>query len=43
MQIPFADAGNWNVTLSYDGVHYLPEGHEAFAKGLAETIRNMKI
>ena len=43
MHIPFADAGNWNVKLSYDGVHYLPEGHEAFAEGLAETIRNMKI
>ena len=40
MHIPFADAGNWNVKLSYDGVHYLPEGHEAFAKGLAETLRH---
>lgn len=36
--IPFADAGNWDVALSYDGVHFLPEGHRAFAAGLIKQL-----
>ena len=39
--IRFADAADWNVTLSYDGVHYLPEGHAAFAKGITIAINEM--
>ena len=34
----FADAGEWNVPLAYDGVHLTEEGHRAFAKGLMEYI-----
>ena len=37
-----ADAGAWNVTLSYDGVHYLPEGHQAFADGLRKTLEEIE-
>ena len=32
--IRFADAGAWDVTLSYDGIHYTEEGQIAFANGL---------
>ena len=30
----FADAGEWNTPLAYDGVHLTEEGHRAFANGL---------
>ena len=36
--IAFADAGEWDVALTFDGVHFSPEGHAAFAKGLAQTL-----
>ena len=32
--VPFADAGAWDVDLAYDGVHFSPEGHAAFARGM---------
>ena len=32
--IAFADAGQWNVELTFDGVHFTEEGHRAFAEGL---------
>lgn len=32
--IRFADAGEWNIPLTYDGVHMTEEGHRAFAEGL---------
>ena len=38
LDIAFADAGEWDVTLTFDGVHFSPEGHAAFAKGLAEAL-----
>ena len=34
----FADAGEWNIPLAYDGVHLTEEGHRAFAKGLIEYL-----
>lgn len=34
----FADAADWGVELSYDGVHFSPDGHAAFARGLAGLI-----
>ena len=40
--IPFADASEWNVTLTFDGVHFSPEGHTAFAAGLAERLRKIQ-
>ena len=33
----FADAGEWGVDISFDGVHFTPEGHASFARGL-ETV-----
>lgn len=38
--ISFADAGEWDVALTFDGVHFSPEGHAAFAKGLGWTLKN---
>lgn len=38
MGIRFADAGAWGVTLAYDGVHFTPEGHRAFAAGLYKEV-----
>ena len=34
----FADAGLWNVEPAFDGVHFTPEGHAAFAAGLSGTL-----
>ena len=34
LEIRFADAGEWNIPLTYDGVHLTEEGHRAFAEGL---------
>ncbi len=36
--VSFADAGAWNVALDFDGVHFRPEGHAAFAKGLMKAL-----
>jgi len=32
--IRFADAGLWDISLAYDGVHLTEEGHRAFAERL---------
>ena len=32
--ISFINAGQWNVDLTFDGVHFTEEGHRAFAEGL---------
>ncbi len=34
-QILFADTGRWGIGLAFDGVHFTPEGHAAFFKGLS--------
>lgn len=34
----FADAGKWNISLAYDGVHFTEQGHKAFAAGLLEEL-----
>ena len=34
----FADAGKWNIEMTYDGVHFSPEGHAAFAQKLNELL-----
>ena len=34
----FADAGEWGVELIFDGVHFSPEGHAAFAEGLMKKL-----
>ncbi len=35
----FADAGDWNIPMAYDGVHFTEQGHQAFAAGLLELLR----
>ncbi len=39
----FADAGLWNVELSYDGVHFTERGHASFAAGLLARLRELRI
>ena len=36
--IAFADAGDWQVSLACDGVHFTQEGHQAFAAGLFKAL-----
>ena len=36
--VRFADAGDWNIPLAYDGVHLTEEGHRAFAEGVIEHL-----
>ncbi len=30
----FLDAGQWNIPMAFDGVHFTEEGHRLFAEGL---------
>ncbi len=39
--IPFADAGDWNVERVFDGVHFSPEGHRAYAAGMRDTLTRL--
>lgn len=39
MGICFADAGKWNISLAYDGVHFTEQGHKAFAAGILEELK----
>lgn len=39
MGIHFANAGNWDISLAYDGVHFTEQGHKAFASGLLEELK----
>ncbi len=36
--IDFADAANWNVELTFDGVHLSEAGHLAFCDDLRQTL-----
>lgn len=36
--VRFADAGEWNIPLTFDGVHFTEEGHRAFAEGLTHYL-----
>ena len=38
MCLRFADAGQWDIPLAYDGVHFTEQGHRAFALGLLEEL-----
>lgn len=37
--ICFTDAGKWDIPLAYDGVHFMEQGHRAFAAGLLEELK----
>ena len=41
LSLPFADGGEWGVELCFDGVHFTPEGHAAFAGGLAPVLSDL--
>ena len=34
----FADAGEWDIEMTYDGVHFSPEGHAVFTARLGEIL-----
>lgn len=34
-----SNAGDWNISLAYNGVHFTEQGHKAFAAGLLEVLR----
>lgn len=36
--VRFAYAGKWNISLTFDGVHFTEDGHRAFAEGLYKEL-----
>jgi lysophospholipase L1-like esterase len=43
LNLPFVDAGKWEIPLTFDGVHFSEEGHRLFAeKILHACIQNEK-
>lgn len=36
--IAFADANDWDVELTYDGVHFSERGHRAFSVGIGKWL-----
>ena len=34
----FVDAGEWNIPLTFDGVHFTEKGHKAFAESLVNYL-----
>lgn len=38
LHISFVDAGQWNVSLAFDGVHFTGAGHHAFSEGLWQYL-----
>ena len=36
--LPYADAGEWDIALAYDGVHFTEEGHVRFVGGLVSCL-----
>jgi lysophospholipase L1-like esterase len=39
MDVHFADANEWGVSLTDDGVHFTEDGHKAFAEGLTKVLK----
>ena len=36
--IPFVDAADWDIEVTFDGVHYSEQGHRTFAENLALAL-----
>lgn len=36
----FADSGEWDIEMTFDGVHFSPEGHAVFAQKLQEVLNS---
>ena len=43
MGVRFADAGKWDIPLTFDGVHFTEEGHRAFAERIVQYERSEKL
>ncbi len=39
--VTFADAGDWDVELTYDGVHFSERGHRAFSAGIGKRLSEL--
>ena len=39
--IGFADAGEWDVALTFDGVHFSESGHHAFSNGILQALKQI--
>lgn len=39
--IPMVDAGQWDIPVLFDGVHFSEEGHRNFAAGLIKTLSSI--
>ena len=39
----FADPGDWNIPLAYDGVHLTQEGHQVFADRLFDYLKEKRL
>lgn len=37
----FADSGEWDVEMTFDGVHFSPEGHAVFAQELQKILNKL--
>ena len=38
LNIPFVDTRNWNIELTFDGVHFTETGHHTFAENLGKEL-----
>jgi len=43
LTIPFADAGAWQLEITFDGVHLSEAGHKTLAAGLAAALKQKEI
>ena len=39
LSIPFVDTCEWNIALTFDGVHFTEAGHRTFAENLGKELR----
>ena len=39
LNIPFVDTRHWDIDLTFDGVHFIEEGHHAFAEKIGKVLR----
>ncbi len=37
----FADSAEWGIEMTYDGVHFSPEGHKVFSQKLEELLKSV--
>ena len=37
----FTDAGEWDISLSYDGIHFSEDGHRRYAEHMADVLAGL--